>query len=45
MAMLLPGHYATERFAVEELAEHLQSRWGDVDVLASRRESDPVRWM
>jgi len=42
LALVLPGHYATERFAVEELAERLQGRWGDVEVWASRSERDPV---
>jgi dinuclear metal center YbgI/SA1388 family protein len=45
VALVLPGHYATERFAVEELAEHLRGRWGGVEVWASRRETDPVTWV
>jgi putative NIF3 family GTP cyclohydrolase 1 type 2 len=45
VALVLPGHYATERFAVEELAAQLQRRWGDVAVAASRREADPVTWV
>ncbi len=45
LALLLPGHYATERFAVEELARRLQGRWPDLRVWASRRESDPVTWV
>jgi dinuclear metal center YbgI/SA1388 family protein len=44
LALVLPGHYATERFGIEELAERLQEQWKDVEVWASRRESDPVRW-
>src|SRR5439155_16228405 len=44
LALLLPGHYATERFAVEELADWLRGRWEGVDVSASRRETDPVAW-
>jgi dinuclear metal center YbgI/SA1388 family protein len=42
LALVLPGHYATERFGVEELASRLQEQWKDVEVWASRRESDPV---
>jgi dinuclear metal center YbgI/SA1388 family protein len=42
LALLLPGHYATERFGVEELAARLAGQWQDVEVWASRRESDPV---
>jgi dinuclear metal center YbgI/SA1388 family protein len=45
LALVLPGHYATERFGVEELAVHLQERWPDLQVWASRRERDPVAWV
>jgi dinuclear metal center YbgI/SA1388 family protein len=45
LALLLPGHYATERVGVEELATRLQRQWPDVDVWASRRERDPVQWI
>lgn len=43
VALLLPGHYATERFGVEELAERLQRQWPDLRIWPSRREHDPVR--
>jgi dinuclear metal center YbgI/SA1388 family protein len=43
LALVLPGHYATERFGVEELAARLQGRWKDVEAWASRHERDPVR--
>jgi dinuclear metal center YbgI/SA1388 family protein len=43
LALLLPGHYATERGGVESLAEVLQQKWPGVQVWASRREHDPVR--
>lgn len=42
IALILPGHYATERPAVEVLAENLQTSWPGLNVWASRRESDPV---
>jgi len=42
VALLLPGHYATERPAVEELAGRLRGEFPDVTVWASRREADPV---
>ncbi len=42
LALVLPGHYATERFGVEELAARLAERWKDVEAWASRRERDPV---
>jgi dinuclear metal center YbgI/SA1388 family protein len=45
IALLLPGHYATERFGVEELALRIRGQWPELEVWASRRESDPVAWV
>ncbi len=45
LALLLPGHHATERCGVEDLAERLKGQWPDVEVWASQRESDPVWWV
>jgi dinuclear metal center YbgI/SA1388 family protein len=45
IALVLPGHYATERPAVEELATRLQSEFARLSVWASRREADPVKWV
>jgi dinuclear metal center YbgI/SA1388 family protein len=45
LALILPGHYASERIGVEALAEKLQKQWPDVQVWASRRESDPILWL
>jgi dinuclear metal center YbgI/SA1388 family protein len=45
VALLLPGHYASERFAVEELAVVLAQQFPDIIIWASRRESDPLRWI
>ena len=42
IALILPGHYASERFAVEELGKKLQQHWPDLAVWASRREQNPV---
>jgi len=42
LALLLPGHYATERFGVDALATRLQNAWPDIQVWASKRERDPV---
>jgi dinuclear metal center YbgI/SA1388 family protein len=42
LALVLPGHYATERCGVELLAEQLQARWPTLQVWASRRERDPL---
>jgi dinuclear metal center YbgI/SA1388 family protein len=41
LAVVLSGHYASERFGVEALAERLQTQWPDLKVWASRSESDP----
>lgn len=45
IAILLPGHYASERFAVESLAESLGSCFPDLVVWASRDEADPLQWV
>ena len=44
MALLLPGHFASERFAVANLAEQLAARFAELHVWASRQERDPLRW-
>jgi dinuclear metal center YbgI/SA1388 family protein len=44
IGLLLPGHFASERFAMEGLAEVLAGQFPDVEVWASQREADPVRW-
>jgi dinuclear metal center YbgI/SA1388 family protein len=45
LGLILPGHYATERIGIEELANRLQRQWPDVQIWASRRERDPVNWV
>jgi putative NIF3 family GTP cyclohydrolase 1 type 2 len=45
MSLLLPGHYASERFAVEELAEVLRAQFATLEIWPSRDESDPLRWV
>ena len=45
IGLLLPGHFASERFAVEELAGLLGKQFPEVYVWASRRERDPLRWL
>ncbi|MBB76799.1 MAG: Nif3-like dinuclear metal center hexameric protein [Planctomycetaceae bacterium] len=45
VAMLLPGHYASERFAVESLAESLGYHFPALVVWASREEADPLQWI
>lgn len=44
IAMILPGHYATERPAMEQLAMRLARSFPKLRVWASRDESDPVQW-
>jgi len=44
VALLLPGHYASERFAVERLAEVIAAEFPDLQVWASRDEADPLQW-
>ncbi len=45
IGLLLPGHFASERFAVEELAGVLGGAFPDVQVWASRQERDPLQWI
>lgn len=44
MAIVLPGHYATERCGIEELADILQKRFVSLKVWPSRSERDPVSY-
>jgi dinuclear metal center YbgI/SA1388 family protein len=43
LGMILPGHYATERFSMEVLAQRLTSRFPNLVVTASQNERDPVQ--
>jgi len=40
----MPGHFATERFAVECLADVIAEQFPKIKVWASRKERDPIRW-
>ena len=42
VGVLIPGHYATERPAVEDLAAKLAADWPGITAWASRRERDPL---
>lgn len=44
-ALLLAGHYASERFGVQRLAENLAEEFPDLTVWASREERDPLAWI
>jgi len=45
IAVILAGHFASERFAVEQLAEVLAEQLPGLEVWASRREQDPISWL
>lgn len=44
VALIMPGHFASERFAVEYLAEEIAGVFRDVTVRASKAERDPIRF-
>jgi dinuclear metal center YbgI/SA1388 family protein len=44
IALVMAGHYATERPGVEELAAILEQEFPTVQCVASRVEHDPVQW-
>ena len=43
--LVLLGHYSSERFAVEVMAEKIQEAFSGVEVWASEKESDPLQWV
>jgi len=45
IGLLLPGHFASERFAVECLADVLAGQFSELEVWASRHERDPLSWI
>lgn len=45
LCVLLTGHFASERFAVEQLVEVIRQQYAEVEVWASEREVDPVKWI
>lgn len=45
VALCLPGHYATERFALEVLAEQIATEFPELTVEPSHAETDPVTWL
>ncbi|MGL4595214.1 MAG: Nif3-like dinuclear metal center hexameric protein [Thermoguttaceae bacterium] len=44
IALILMGHYASERFAMETMAKLLQQQFPSVDCFASCLEHDPIKW-
>jgi len=45
VALILVGHYASERFAVEDLAGHIKAEFDGLEVWASADECDPLQWL
>jgi len=45
VALLLAGHYASERFGVQRLAEVLAAQFPALTIWASRDEADPLHWI
>ena len=45
VALILVGHYASERFAVEDLAGHIKAEFDELEVWASQDECDPLTWV
>ena len=43
LALLLPGHYASERFALEHLAERIAAEKSGLHCWAAKDERDPIR--
>lgn len=44
VTLVLPGHYASERFALELLADLLLAEFSGCHIWASAKESDPLSW-
>ncbi len=45
VGLVLAGHFASERFAVEELADVLSERFVALTIWASEHEKDPLHWL
>jgi putative NIF3 family GTP cyclohydrolase 1 type 2 len=45
VGLILPGHFASERFAVQCLADELARQFPSLHVWASRQERDPIWWV
>jgi dinuclear metal center YbgI/SA1388 family protein len=42
VALILLGHYSSERFGVEQLAHRLKKKFSEIQTWCSRHESDPI---
>ena len=45
VSLLLPGHFASERFSLEHLAKVMAMQFPGLTVWASERETDPLQWV
>jgi dinuclear metal center YbgI/SA1388 family protein len=45
LALVLPGHFATERLGARELANRIAGEFPELDVAPSVSETDPVSWV
>jgi len=43
VSLILPGHYASERFAMERLADRITTQFPNVHCRASKREQEPIQ--
>ena len=44
ISLILTGHYASERFAVEKLAELVVGKFSDLEVITSKADVSPLNW-
>ncbi|MGL6196850.1 MAG: Nif3-like dinuclear metal center hexameric protein [Thermoguttaceae bacterium] len=42
VSLIMPGHFASERFAMEKLAVRIQERFPNISCFPSRTETDPI---
>ena len=45
VGLVLAGHFASERFAVEQLAGELARQFTTLEIWASSEETDPLHWL
>ena len=43
VSLILPGHYASERFAMERLADRIAAKFPNIRCRASRQEKEPIQ--
>jgi len=45
VGLLMPGHFASEHFAVQQLSQVLARQFPELEVWSSKHERDPIRWV